>query len=251
MPHAIIREKNGRRHEVDFGDAAIRVEIHASDEIVEIFVEADFETHAEGSGCLRAVLRRISKGRTIARREIPQIRRLERDGTMKTLHARLVGGAVVLLLLALVLCPAAKADAQADIKTLEDRFVAAVKAKDLNAIMKVYVPDQTLFVFDVTPPRQYVGAAAYRKDWQEFIDGFNGPITFELTDLDITAADNLGYSHSIQRVAGTDKQGKKVDLTVRVTDIYKKVNGNWLVIHEHVSVPVDLDTGKPDLTSTP
>ena len=48
MPHAIIRGNNRRRHEVDFGDAPIRVEIHASDETVEIFVEADFETHAEG-----------------------------------------------------------------------------------------------------------------------------------------------------------------------------------------------------------
>ena len=47
MPYAIIRGKNGRRHEVDFGDDAIRVEIHFSDEIVEIFIEADFETLPE------------------------------------------------------------------------------------------------------------------------------------------------------------------------------------------------------------
>jgi hypothetical protein len=47
MPHAIIRGNNGRRHEVDFGDAPIRVEIYASEETVEIFVEADFESHAE------------------------------------------------------------------------------------------------------------------------------------------------------------------------------------------------------------
>jgi uncharacterized protein (TIGR02246 family) len=170
---------------------------------------------------------------------------------MKTLLARLVGGAVVLTLLALMFYLPAKADARADIKALEDRFIAAVTAKDLDAIMKVYVPDQTLFVFDVEPPQQYVGAAAYRKDWQAFVDSFNGAITFELTDLDITTDDNLAYSHSIQRVAGTDQQGKKLDLTVRVTDVYKKINGNWLVIHEHVSVPVDLDTGKPDLTSKP
>lgn len=170
---------------------------------------------------------------------------------MKILLPRLVGGAVVLTLLSLVLCPPANADAQADIRALEDRFIAAVKAKDLDAIMKVYVPDQTLFVFDVVPPRQYVGAAAYRKDWQEFLDTFNGPITMDLTDLDITTDDSLAYGHSIQRVAGTNKQGKKLDLTVRVTDVYKKINGNWLVIHEHVSVPVDLETGKPDLTSKP
>jgi hypothetical protein len=30
-----------------FGDAPIRVEIYTSDETVEIFVEADFETRAE------------------------------------------------------------------------------------------------------------------------------------------------------------------------------------------------------------
>jgi hypothetical protein len=47
MAHAIMRGKNGRRYEVDLGDSSIRAEIHASEETVEIFVEADFETHAE------------------------------------------------------------------------------------------------------------------------------------------------------------------------------------------------------------
>jgi hypothetical protein len=47
MPHAIIRGANGRRHEVDFGDAPVRVEIYASEETVEIFIEADFETLPE------------------------------------------------------------------------------------------------------------------------------------------------------------------------------------------------------------
>ena len=47
MPHVIIRGKNGRRHEVDFGDAPVRVEIHSSEETVEIFIEADFESLPE------------------------------------------------------------------------------------------------------------------------------------------------------------------------------------------------------------
>lgn len=170
---------------------------------------------------------------------------------MKFLVVRFLAGAILMTLSSLALSPAANADARADIKALEDRFVAAFKAKDIDAIMKVYVPDQTLFVFDVVPPRQYVGAAAYRKDWQEFLDSFAGPIAVELSDLAITADRSLAYGHSIQRVVGTDKQGKKIDLTVRVTDVYKKIKGNWLVIHEHVSVPVDLDTGRPDVTSKP
>jgi len=47
MPHAIIRGDNGRRHEVDFGDAPIRVEVFASEDTVEIVVEADCETLPE------------------------------------------------------------------------------------------------------------------------------------------------------------------------------------------------------------
>lgn len=48
MSHAIIRGRNGRRHDVDFGDTPLRVEVHASDETVEILVEADSETTPEG-----------------------------------------------------------------------------------------------------------------------------------------------------------------------------------------------------------
>jgi hypothetical protein len=47
MPHAIIRGRNGRRHEVDFGDEPVRVEISSSEETVEIFIEADFDAMPE------------------------------------------------------------------------------------------------------------------------------------------------------------------------------------------------------------
>jgi ketosteroid isomerase-like protein len=145
---------------------------------------------------------------------------------------------------------AASAD-DAQIKALEDRFAAAFNAKDINAIMKVYLPGQSLFVFDVVPPRQYVGAAVYRRDWENFLGSFDGPIKFDISDLVIVADRNVGFSHSIQHFVGKNKKGELVDMTVRVTDGYRKVGGHWLVAMEHVSVPVDLDTGKPDLQSKP
>jgi uncharacterized protein (TIGR02246 family) len=170
---------------------------------------------------------------------------------LEQLRARAIARAILFTLSIMTIGAPAWADAASDIRALEDRFVAAFKAKDVDAIMKVYAPGQALVVFDVVPPRQYVGAAAYRKDWQTFFGSIDGPITVELTDLDVGADRNLAYSHSIQRVAGTNKQGKKLDLTVRVTDVYKKIGGRWLIIHEHVSVPVDLETDKPDLSSKP
>jgi ketosteroid isomerase-like protein len=166
---------------------------------------------------------------------------------MNTKCLGLTVGACVLVI------SSARADSNDElaIRDLESRFVAAFNAKDVDAIMKVYVPDQTLFVFDVVPPRQYVGADAYRKDWESLFATFKGPLKFELSDLSIVADGNLGYGHSIQRLTGTDAKGQLLELVVRVTDAYRKVNGNWLVAHEHVSVPVDLETGKPDLLSKP
>ena len=41
MSHVIIRGDNGRRHEVDFGEAEITVSLHASTETVELVIEAD------------------------------------------------------------------------------------------------------------------------------------------------------------------------------------------------------------------
>ena len=128
------------------------------------------------------------------------------------------------------------------IRALNQRFHAAFKAKDVNAIMSVYVPDESLVVFDVIPPRQYVGAKAYRKDFEDFIAAFPGPMEYEITDLSITASGTLGFSHRIDTLVLTDKEGKRVNLVARVTDVYRKSKGKWLIIHEHVSVPVDLAT---------
>src|ERR1700739_1285320 len=123
-----------------------------------------------------------------------------------------ISGVAVIIAMIMCLRPAAAqtADDEAKIRALGNQFAAAVTAKDLDAIMKVYVPDETLFVFDVTPPRQYVGAKAYRKDWEDFLTLFPGPIDTSISDLDVTAGGgDTAFSHSIQHLAGTMKDGKK------------------------------------------
>lgn len=146
----------------------------------------------------------------------------------------------------------AKGNDEAEIRALEQHFVMAFNAKDVNAVMANYVPGDSLFVFDVTPPRQHVGFEDYKKDWEDFFGSTSGPIKLELTNLNITTdGGNLAFGHSIQHVTGQMKNGKPMDITVRVTDGYQKVDGKWLITVEHVSVPVDLETGQADLHSKP
>jgi ketosteroid isomerase-like protein len=144
-----------------------------------------------------------------------------------------------------------KAQDIADIKEVEDRFMTAFNAKDVNAIMELCVPDESLVVFDVTPPRQRTGALAYRNDWEEAFSRFEGPLQAEVSDEEVTAGGDVAYVFSIHHVIGTMKGGKKVDYTVRVTDGLKKINGKWLIAHTHISFPVDMRTGKADIESKP
>ncbi len=159
-----------------------------------------------------------------------------------------------LMLIGAMVAPGAepRSTGEKEIRALEGRLLAAIKTRDVEAIMANYVADDSLLVFDLIPPRQYVGARAYRKDWEDFFATIPGPIVVcEITDLRITADVSLGFSHSIQHLVASDKEGNPVDFTLRVTDGYRKIGGKWLIVHEHISAPIDLATGKADLSSKP
>jgi ketosteroid isomerase-like protein len=115
--------------------------------------------------------------------------------------------------------------------------------------MKNYPRGDTLVVFDVAPPRQYVGYDSFRKDWQHFLDMFSDPITYDMVDLNVISDGKMGYARMIQHVSAKGKDGKPLDLNIRVTDVLRKANGRWLIIHEHASFPVDMVTGKADFSS--
>jgi uncharacterized protein (TIGR02246 family) len=137
---------------------------------------------------------------------------------------------------------------EAEIKALNRRLAAALRVGDINAVMSAYAPNDGLVVFDAVPPLQYVGAEACRKNWENALAFFSGPVEYEMSDLHIETDGSLGISRRIDRVVLTDKDGQKLNLTLRITNVYRKIDGKWLIAHEHASVPVDLITGKADLS---
>lgn len=146
--------------------------------------------------------------------------------------------------------PAANAD-KAAIQALEDTYNEGFNSKDVDKVMSVYVPGKQLFVFDVVPPREYRGWEAYKKDFEGLFSAYPGPMKNTLSEQTIHVVGSLAYGHNIQTGEFTGKDGKKVNFVVRTTDIYRKMNGKWLIVEEHNSVPVDLDTMKPDPLSKP
>jgi ketosteroid isomerase-like protein len=137
-----------------------------------------------------------------------------------------------------VLGKSAKSTDTAEIEALEQRLIDGIKARDVKQIMSCYSDD--LFAYDVVPPRQYVGAAAFQKPWEGFLGMFKGPINVEVNDLMINSDGEIAYSCGVQLVTGTTNEDKPFDSTFRITDVYRKRHGKWVIVQEHISLAPDV-----------
>ncbi len=142
-----------------------------------------------------------------------------------------------------------KAEDEAQIRQLIDGMAKALRAKDINGVMSNYAPE--VVVFDIVPPLRYLGADAYRKNWEEWFATWQGPIGYEIRDLSITAGDEVAFSYSLNRISGTKKSGERPDVWIRMTACYRKINGKWLITHDHVSVPFDMETFRASVDLKP
>jgi len=138
-----------------------------------------------------------------------------------------------------------------EIRAIYDRYSGAVKSRNVDGIMAFYTSDSDLVAFDAFPPRQYVGAASYRKAYESFFAAYPGPVTSEISDLRITTNGILAFTSGIDRWVATGSDGKTTEVVFRFTNGLRKIKGRWLIVHEHLSVPVDPATGIADFLSRP
>jgi ketosteroid isomerase-like protein len=146
---------------------------------------------------------------------------------------------------------AAVGDAAAtkEIRGWLDHWRKAVSAKDVDRVMELYTDD--VVAYDVVPPLQYVGKAAYRGDYQQFFSQYESDLHVETRDLHVGASGEFGYATGLQIISGMLKHGQKSGIWIRFTSLYRKVNGKWLDFHDHVSVPADIESGKAMLDLKP
>lgn len=129
----------------------------------------------------------------------------------------------------------AKTTAEAEIRNLIEKWAMAVRNENLDGILANHSPDTLLF--DVPPPPQSKGIEAYKKSWDVFFPWFQGSGIFEVNELNITAGADVAFATALIRCAGTESNGDKTKLEVRLTVGYRKIADQWTVMHEHHSVP--------------
>jgi ketosteroid isomerase-like protein len=118
-----------------------------------------------------------------------------------------------------------------------ETLAQAIRDKNVAAVMAHYSPD--IVTFDVRPPLKVQGDE-YRKNFERWFSAMQGPIDYETQDLRIVVSSDVAFCYSVSHVKGTWASGKNADYWVRVTTGFQKMNGQWLVTHEHVSMPAQM-----------
>jgi ketosteroid isomerase-like protein len=114
-----------------------------------------------------------------------------------------------------------------------ETWAKALRAKDLEGAWSHYAPD--VFVYDIVPPLEHRGEAL-RRGLAEWFLTFEGSIGYEVSDLGVTAGGDLAFTHGLSRITGKRIGGDVTDVWARLTMCFRKIGGEWMIVHEHYSV---------------
>jgi uncharacterized protein (TIGR02246 family) len=137
----------------------------------------------------------------------------------------------------------------AAIRAVIDAITKAVRAKDVEAMLAQCAPG--IVTFDMVPPLKHQGAQAIRGLWARTLAAFEPPLEYDVHELDIAVDGDVAFARCLNRFGGTKTDGKRVINWLRSTFGLRRIDGRWKVVHEHVSVPFDMETGKAMLELKP
>lgn len=146
---------------------------------------------------------------------------------------------VAATVLALTVLSALAADtSEPQLRALIPKIVQAWESMDLGKIDPYYAADSDLTFFDIAPLK-YANWTEYRTGVQKMFFEPNRSLKFTLKDdLRIHRRGQLAWATFTFGVDVVSKQGANSHLDGRWTLLLEQRNSRWVVVHEHVSVPL-------------
>ena len=140
-----------------------------------------------------------------------------------------------LLLLILFLAISPVADAFDSPRALQDGFMAALRANDIEGLAVCYTADATNFAID---SMSGTGPESVRASWGGFFQAFTVTAA-ELSDEHLEVSGDLAAAWGVFTITAVPAGGgDAVVIKGRYMDVAKNFDGNWLYIADHASVPV-------------
>jgi len=77
------------------------------------------------------------------------------------------------------------------------------------------------------------------------------PLEYEVHHLDLLVGGDVTFTRSLNRFGGVRTDGTRSTSWLCTTLGLRKTDGRWKVVHEHISVPFDMERGKAMLDLKP
>ena len=124
---------------------------------------------------------------------------------------------------------------EARIRDLVEGWARAVRSKDLPGVLRSHSPD--MLMFDVPPPFQLRGIEEYEKSWSLFFSWAHDPVVFDIKEMNVTAGSDVAFVAAAMQCSGREASGEDIELDFRLTIGLRKIDDQWIIVHEHHSIP--------------
>jgi uncharacterized protein (TIGR02246 family) len=126
-----------------------------------------------------------------------------------------------------------------------DRYREAVHAKDVEAFAALF--DDDVHVFGMWGRWSYDGLDEWRKmatAWFGSLGNETAHVDFD--DIQTLVGDGVAAAHAFVTFTGVSADGDELrSMNNRLTWALRRTDeGDWKVVHEHTSAPIDVETAK-------
>ena len=127
------------------------------------------------------------------------------------------------------------------LKKRQDSWVEAVTSQNIEKIMEHYAPQ--VRAFDAVAQLQFCGRDEYGEHWRKCLTACT-LTAFEVAELQIETEGDLAVLTFLNRCGGKDEKGEENSCWMRASQIYRLFGQDWQIIHEHFSLPFDMQSGE-------
>jgi ketosteroid isomerase-like protein len=132
-----------------------------------------------------------------------------------------------------------------DFKSLTNRYYAAWSKIDENWSIEtpaqMYAKDTACIFFDVLPPLEgYQGWEAFRENMEQSVYKNMVSLLTGNDDVQVTHHGDIAWTTQTFHGISKSQDGKVEEFDGRSTLIWVKQDDEWLIVHEHASIPFNL-----------
>ncbi|TFD52954.1 SgcJ/EcaC family oxidoreductase [Cryobacterium frigoriphilum] len=124
-----------------------------------------------------------------------------------------------------------------------DAYAAAVAAQDVDGFVALY--DDDVVVYDSWGQWQYSGLSAWRgmvTDWFGSLGSDTVEVVF--ADVQTMVSREVAFGHAAVTFTAISARGERTrSMTNRLTINLARNDDAWKIVHEHSSLPIDMETG--------